>query len=173
MHQLYILPAFLTTRIFSLEFFRKRLTVEGEHILNFRESLDIKFPWVIGPYVIKSTTALPIIDNLLRSMGFSLGSPINYDAQQVISKRILENKNNLFEHTEVDGLRDVANWEDYPNNTPDNISMEQESVSPILGNNSSPMDLSNIVAIAGNISSLISFFRKLKKREHSSFMDIE
>ena len=42
-HQPYILPAFLTTRIFSLEFIRKKVKVEEEHILNFRKSLDMKF----------------------------------------------------------------------------------------------------------------------------------
>ena len=78
-HQPYILPSFLTTREFSLEFIRQRLTVEEEHILSFKKSLDIKFPWVEGPYVVKSRVSLPIIDNLLKSMGFSLRAAINYD----------------------------------------------------------------------------------------------
>ena len=43
-HHPYILPSFLTTRIFSLEFIRQRLTVEEEHILNFKKSSYIKFP---------------------------------------------------------------------------------------------------------------------------------
>ena len=88
MHQTYILPFFLKNRISSLELFKQRLTVEEEHILNFSKSLDIKFPWEEGPYVVKSRVALPIIDNLLRSMGFSLGDAINYDPHQVISKTI-------------------------------------------------------------------------------------
>ena len=104
-------------------------------------------------------------------MGFSLGVAINYDPHQVISKRRHVNKNNPFEHTEVAGLREAANWEDYPNNTLDNINMEPYSVSPIPRNNYSPMDLSNIVTIAGNISSLKSFSGNSKKREHSGFMD--
>ena len=99
-HQPCILPSFLTTRIFSLDFFRKRLTFEEEHILNFRKSLDIKFPWVEGPYVVKSRASLPITDNMLKSMGFSFGASINYDPHQVISNR-----------------------EDYPNKTQGNINM--------------------------------------------------
>ena len=67
----------------------------------------------------------------------------------------------------------MVNWEDYPNKTPDNINMEQDSVSSIPGNNSPPTVLSNIVAAAGNISSLISFLGNSKKREHSCFMDTE
>ena len=74
-------------------------------------------------------------------MGFSLGATINYDPRQVISKRRHEIKNKPFGHTKVAGLREEANWEDYPNKTPDNISMEQDSVSSIPGNNSSPMDI--------------------------------
>ena len=104
MHQPYILPSFFTTRIVSLEFFRQRLTVEEQHILNFRKSLDIKFPWEEGPYVVKSRAALLVISNLLRSMGISLGSYINYDSHQVISNR-----------------------EDYPSKTQGNISMYQDS----------------------------------------------
>ena len=102
-------------------------------------------------------------------MGFSLGDAIDYDTHQVIYKRRHTNKNNPFEHTKVAGLREAANWEDYRNKAPNNISMEQDSVSSILGNNSSPMDLSNIVAFAGNISSLIGFFRKFKEERTFRF----
>ena len=109
MHQPYILPAFLTTRIFYLDFFIQRLIVKEEHILKFRKSLDIKFPWEEGPYVVKSRAALPIIDNFLRSMGFSLGFSINYDPHQAISKRRQENKNKPFKINEVAGLREAAN----------------------------------------------------------------
>ena len=51
-------------------------------------------------------------------MGFYLGTAINYDPHQVISKRRQENNNNPFEHTEVVGLREAANWEDYPKKPP-------------------------------------------------------
>ena len=121
MHQPYILPTFLKTGIFSLEFLRENLTVEEYHILNFGKSLDMKFPWEAGPYVVKSRVDLPIIDNLLKSMGFSLGTTINYDPH---SKRIQENNNKPFEHTKVAGLREAANWEDCPNKAPDNVSKE-------------------------------------------------
>ena len=92
-----------------MEFLRQKLIVKEEDILNFRKSLDMKFPWEAGPYVVKSRATLPIIDNLLNSMGFSLGTAINYDPHQVISKRRQENNNKPFEHTEVFGLREAAN----------------------------------------------------------------
>ena len=78
-HQPYILPTFLKTKTFYSEFLSQRLTFETENFLNFRKSLDIKFPWDEGPYVVKSRDALLIIDSLLKSMGFSLGTVVNYD----------------------------------------------------------------------------------------------
>ena len=131
----------------------------------------MEFTWEAGPYVVKSRVTLPIIDNLLKSMGFCLGTAINYDPHQVISKRTQENKNNPFEHIEVAGLREAGNWEGYHDKSLDNFSMEQDSVSSLPGNNSPPLDLSNIVAVAGNISSLMSFSGTFMKREHSNFMD--
>ena len=50
--------------------------------------------------------------------------------------------------------------------------MEQDFVSSIPGNNSPTMDLSNIVSVVGNISSLISFLVN-SKREHLGFMGTE
>ena len=43
-HESYILPAFLTPDIFTLEFIRQKLIVENEHFLSLREDLEIKFP---------------------------------------------------------------------------------------------------------------------------------
>ena len=68
-------------------------------------------------------------------------------------------------------LRKAANWEYYPNYTTKDIGMEQDSVSSLPGNNSSQMNLSNIVAMVGNVSSLASFSGSAKKREHSDAMD--
>lgn len=52
-HELYILPAFLTPRIFSLEFIRKKLIVENEHFINFRKASEIKFPGKLGHLSLK------------------------------------------------------------------------------------------------------------------------
>ena len=72
-HHPNVLPSFLTVNIFSLELIRERLTVEEEHILSFRKSLGINFPWEIGLYTVKGRDSLALVDNLLRSMGFLLG----------------------------------------------------------------------------------------------------
>ena len=102
-------------------------------------------------------------------MGFSLGTAINYDPHQVISKRRQKNNNKPFEHSEVAGLKEAVNWEDYPDKAPDNVSMEQDSVSSLPGNNFPQMALSNIVAVFGNVSSLISFFRNFKEERAFRF----
>ena len=156
-HQPYVLPTFLTVRIFSLEFLRQKLIVEEEHILSSRKNLGMKFPWEVGPYIVKNRASLLVIDNTLKSMGFPLGFAINYDPHQMISKRRHANSNKYFEHTEVARLREVTNWGDYPNQALDNVYMEMDSMSSLRGNNSPPMDLSNIVVAARNVSSLIIF----------------
>ena len=86
-HQPYILPAFLTIKNFPLELVRQRITIEEEHILSFRKSSGINFSRKVGPYSVKSRAALPLVNNLLRSMGFLLRQAINYGPHQVISKR--------------------------------------------------------------------------------------
>ena len=67
-HPPYVLPSFLTPRIFFLEFIRKKLIVEHKHFINFKKSSKIKFPWVVGPFIIKIKVSFPIVDNLLKEM---------------------------------------------------------------------------------------------------------
>ena len=76
--------------------------------MRFRKGSGINFPYEIGPYTVKSRTALPLVDSLLKSMGFSLGQAINYDPHQIISKRRWDNNDNSFKHTEIVGLREAA-----------------------------------------------------------------
>ena len=69
----------------------------------------------------------------------------------MISKRREANNNKPFEHREVARLRKAPNWEDYPNQAPDNVCMEMDYVSSLPRNNSPPMDLYDTVATAGNV----------------------
>ena len=74
------------------------------------------FPWELRPYKVRSRATLPLFTNLLRGMEFSLGQAVNYDPDhQIISKRRKAHKCRPFEHTEVLGLREAANWDDFPN----------------------------------------------------------
>ena len=122
-HQPYILPAFLSMRVFSLELIRQRLIVENDNFLNFKKTLEIKFPWIVGPLVIKNKVALPIIESMLIEMGFLVEASINYDPHHVISNRRQANKNKPFEHYEVVGIYEQANWMDYPKDIKDGKNM--------------------------------------------------
>ena len=86
-YQPYILPTFLTVRVFALELIRQRLIVEDEHLLIYNKPLEVKFPWKVGPFGIKSKSTLPTFESMLREMGFSVEVSINYDPHHIISNR--------------------------------------------------------------------------------------
>ena len=60
----YILPSFLTPRIFSLEFIRNKLIVENENLLSFRNASE-KFPLKVDPFIIKTKSSLRVVEGLL------------------------------------------------------------------------------------------------------------
>ena len=97
-HEPYILPAFLTPRIFALEFIRQKLVVENENFLNFRKASEIKFPLKVGPFIVKNKVSLLVIEGLLQDMNFMKASKINYDPHHIISQRRQQNKNKAFDH---------------------------------------------------------------------------
>ena len=111
-HQPYILPAFLIAGVFSLELIRQRLTIEEEHFLSYKKSSNLIFPWEVEPYTVRSRYALPLVTNLLRGMGFSLGQAVNYDPHKIISKRRKAHKCKHFEHTKIPRLKEVEYWDD-------------------------------------------------------------
>ena len=69
-HPPYLLSAFLAPRVFLMEFIRQKLILETKHFLNFKNSTEIKYPWVVGPFTIKNKAALPI-----NQKNLSLSSP--------------------------------------------------------------------------------------------------
>ena len=82
----YILPEFLTPRIFTLELIRHKLIVENDHFINFRKASEIKFPWVVGPFIIKNKSTLLVIESMLQDTNFRKSFAINYDRHHVISQ---------------------------------------------------------------------------------------
>ena len=62
-HQPYVFPYFLIPRIFALEIIRQNLIVENEHFINLKKSLEIKFPWVVGPFIIKRKASLLVVES--------------------------------------------------------------------------------------------------------------
>ena len=78
-HDPYILPTFLTPKVFDLELIRKKLIVENEHFISFKKASEIKFPWVIGPFIIKNKAALHVVESILQEMDFKIDFAVNYD----------------------------------------------------------------------------------------------
>ena len=88
----YKLPAFLTPRVFALEFMRQRLHSEEEHFGAFKKSSNIKFPLKVGSFIFKNKGALVFIEKLLGSMEFQKEPRVNYNPRHVISLRKQANK---------------------------------------------------------------------------------
>ena len=116
---------------------------------------------------------MSLVTNLLRGMEFSTKQAINYDPHQVISKRRKAHKCRPFEHTEIPGLREVANWDDFPNPSPMETSAEQDTDSQLPGVVSLQRELATVAAIAGGFSSLVSYSVSSMKRGDPGPMDTE
>ena len=101
--------------------------------MNFIKNFEIKFPWIVGPLVIKNKVALPIIESLLREMGFPVEAAIDYDPHHVISNRRQANKNKPIEHFKVAGLSEEKNWMDYPKDINNVGNMQEYSLSSTPG----------------------------------------
>ena len=101
--------------------------------MSYKKSSYLVFPWELGPYTVRNRASLPLVTNLLRGMGFSLRQAINDDPHQIISKRRKSHKCNPFEHNEILGLREATNWDDFPNPTPMDTNIEQDTGSYFLG----------------------------------------
>ena len=79
-----------------MELIRHKLIVETEHFLNFKKSSEIRFPWVVGAFIIKNIASLSMIERFLREMGFLIEDAMNYDLHHIISIRRHVNKNKPF-----------------------------------------------------------------------------
>jgi hypothetical protein len=107
----YLLPVFLTPRVFSLEFIRQRIISETKHFLKMHKASNLKFPFIIGPFVVKTRSCLPQIQAKLNEFGFTQLQGRKYDPHQVISKRRLMSKQGPYEHEHVEGFDKLANLE--------------------------------------------------------------
>ena len=109
----YRLPAFLTSRVFALEFMRQRLSIEEEHFEAFKKYSDVKFPLKVGPFIFKNESAMLVIEILLEVMEFQKEEKLNYDPHQIISQRRQLNKNKPFDHQVIEGLDKMANLSNF------------------------------------------------------------
>ena len=73
---------------------------------------NIKFHYAIGPFVIKSSLALPIVEKLLESLNFQEAQRVNYNPKKIIANGKKINRCGTFEHHEIKGFPSLANAED-------------------------------------------------------------
>jgi hypothetical protein len=104
-----LLLVFLTPIIFSLEFIRKRIISEIEHFLKTHKASNLKFPFMIGPFVVKNKSCLLQIQAKFNEFGFTQLQGRKYDPHQIISKRMMMSKLGPYEHEHVKGFDKLAN----------------------------------------------------------------
>ena len=92
-----------------MELVRHKLIVENEHFISFRKASEIKFPLVIGPFIIKRKVALPVVEIFFKEMDFKTAITVNYDPHHIISIRRQVNKNKPFENHEFERLAEKEN----------------------------------------------------------------
>ena len=82
----YRLPAFLTPRIFALEFIRQKLDVDDKYFSEKRYTRLFKLSASLGPFVVHSQLALNIVEEMMADMKFpTVGSAV-YDPKGTILK---------------------------------------------------------------------------------------
>ena len=172
-YQPYILPPFFNSQDIFFRANQHNLIVENEHFINFKKSSKIKFPWVVGLFIIKSKVAFPIVDNFLKEMRFQTITAFNYDPHHIISIRRQVNKNKPFEHQEVAGLVDSANWMDYPQETQNYEDMQYGSTYPMKDAIFTQPYPLNIVPAAERIYPIAIHYERTNKRDFSDAMDTE
>ena len=136
--------------------------------MNLRSFLEIIFPWDVGPFIIKNKYFLPLIEILLREMGFLNKAAINYDPHHIISIRREVNKNNTFEHFEVASLPETANQLDYPHETQGDVDMQEYSTSSIREVTSPQPSTSILVPAAEKVTPIASCYERTNKRDFSN-----
>ena len=69
----------------------------------------MKFKYTIEPFVVNSTAALSIIQNIMKSMNFHLDKKLNYDTKNIISQRKIDSRLGTYDHVENEVLALMAN----------------------------------------------------------------
>jgi hypothetical protein len=75
------------------------------------EVSNLKFPFIIGTFIVKTRYCLSQIQAKLKEFGFAQLQERRYDPHQIISKRILMTKQGPYEHEYVEGFDKLTNVE--------------------------------------------------------------
>jgi hypothetical protein len=94
----YMLPIFLTPRIYALEYIRKRFEYDHKHFVVNNHPITFRLHHNVGPFVVRIKTTKLIVEDLLRYLNFQQAEKINYDPHHVISERRKKNKAFAYVH---------------------------------------------------------------------------
>jgi hypothetical protein len=88
--QPFLLPIFLTPRIFALEFIREILNSDYIHFVSKNHNINFKLKKEVGPFIVNNKENLRDAEKLLQEIGLQQGEMWIYDPHSIISKRRIE-----------------------------------------------------------------------------------
>lgn len=172
----YELPAFLTPRIFTMEFVRQKLTVECEHFLDDKKASGINFPWTVGSIMVKSRASLSSLQQIMKDMGFPSKAAVNYDPHHILSERRKTTNRKGYEHFELAGMAETENLLEYIEQGQMGIDPPETSQTLAYlfeeGSSSAPRSSSKDTAVKF-ILPLVAILEKSNHQEISSPMDVD
>jgi hypothetical protein len=89
--QPFLLPTFLTPRIFALEFIRQILDSDYIHFVSRKYKASFKLKKEVGPFIVNTRPTLHVAEKLLQNMGFQKGETWIYDPHAIISSKRIAN----------------------------------------------------------------------------------
>jgi hypothetical protein len=109
------LPVFMTPRIFSLEYVRKRLNSDEIHFVPNKYKVTFKLKKEVGPFIVNTRSTLQVTTKILSALGLQQGEPWNYDPHGIISSKIISHGKSPYQHQQKEQLELLENqdsWKD-------------------------------------------------------------
>lgn len=84
------LPRFISRSLFALEFLRQRLVAENDNFIKQKKVSSMKFNFTLEPFMVKSVSAISVIDQIMKCMSFDTDKALRYDPNRVLHQRRLD-----------------------------------------------------------------------------------
>ena len=113
----YMLPVFVPTRIFALEYIRQIMNMHDLYFVSRKQKTQFTLKAQIGPFIVKTRVAAKEADILLKQMKFKSSFTWSYDPLGIISKLRVEHKTTPYVHTARPEIKQYANQKEWQENT--------------------------------------------------------
>jgi hypothetical protein len=107
----YLFPTFLDPKIYTLDCIRQRLFSYQEYFVKFSKATTFKPFYKVGPFTIKSKSAISIVEGLLGEMNFRKGHKENYDPHHVVYEKRKHLRSAPYQHQPNPILDKIENQE--------------------------------------------------------------